>query len=390
MARVNYDLTPVVDRGVAKDYGDVLMETKPEVLEEFLPETSTPEEPEEYSVSSADNANIDEQFIPDNDEDNYNFPPSLDVGIGVYNTAKLVTEGALTTLPAAERVFGFNAYNDGSKYSGFIDFFSTLGSSELSRDDFMTISKTQNDQEFANAMSDYANNYVLTQDKIVDHLNNTLNLDITNVNDFVEKYKGNQEVADAVTEQIKYLEQLYKDEGFLVGQDFYEDDENYYIKNFKELPFQVNTAFTEYGDIQIPGLGIYKIDEDGKGAMIANSPFNIGGSGIVGGGGDDYEYLNRKSIGTFLDDQGFTGDPANTPLYGNQFSKSFGHIVSIPAAGFALNPGAFSKIGQAKGFFPKIGAILQGASGNLFSKAGAKATGIGTLPVAGSYYGFFD
>ena len=282
MARVNYDLTPVVDRGVAKDYGDVLMETKPEVLEEFLPETSTPEEPEEYSVSSADNANIDEQFIPDNDEDNYNFPPSLDVGIGVYNTAKLVTEGALTTLPAAERVFGFNAYNDGSKYSGFIDFFSTLGSSELSRDDFMTISKTQNDQEFANAMSDYANNYVLTQDKIVDHLNNTLNLDITNVNDFVEKYKGNQEVADAVTEQIKYLEQLYKDEGFLVGQDFYEDDENYYIKNFKELPFAVNTAFTEYGDIQVPGLGIYKIDEDGKGAMIANSPFNIGGSGIVG------------------------------------------------------------------------------------------------------------
>ena len=390
MARVNYDLTPVVDRGVAKDYGDVLMETKPEVLEEFLPETSTPEEPEEYSVSSADNANIDEQFIPDNDEDNYNFPPSLDVGIGVYNTAKLVTEGALTTLPAAERVFGFNAYNDGSKYSGFIDFFSTLGSSELSRDDFMTISKTQNDQEFANAMSDYANNYVLTQDKIVDHLNKTLNLDITNVNDFVEKYKGNQEVADAVTEQIKYLEQLYKDEGFLVGQDFYEDDENYYIKNFKELPFAVNTAFTEYGDIQVPGLGIYKIDEDGRGAMIANSPFNIGGSGIVGGGGDDYEYLNRKSIGTFLDDQGFTGDPANTPLYGNQFSKSFGHIVSIPAAGFALNPGAFSKIGQAKGFFPKIGAILQGASGNLFSKAGAKATGIGTLPVAGSYYGFFD
>ena len=388
MARVNYDLTPVVDRGVAKDYGDVLMETKPEVLEEFLPETSTPEEPEEYSVSSADNANIDEQFIPDNEGDNYNF--AQDAGIGVYNTAKLVTEAALTTMPSMERVLGFNAYNDGSKYSGFIDFFSTLGSSELSRDDFMTISKTQNDQEFANAMSDYANNYVLTQDKIVDHLNNTLNLDITNVNDFVEKYKGNQEVADAVTEQIKYLEQLYKDEGFLVGQDFYEDDENYYVKNFKELPFAVNTAFTEYGDIQIPGLGIYKIDEDGKGAMIANSPFNIGGSGIVGGGGDDYEYLNRKSIGTFLDDQGFTGDPMNTPLYGDEGSKTFAHIASIPAAGFALNPGAFSKIGQAKGFFPKIGAFLQGASGNLFSKQGAAAVGIGSLPVAGSYYGFFD
>ena len=61
MARVNYDLTPVVDRGVAKDYGDVLMETKPEVLEEFLPETSTPEEPEEYSVSSADISQIKEK-----------------------------------------------------------------------------------------------------------------------------------------------------------------------------------------------------------------------------------------------------------------------------------------------------------------------------------------
>ena len=388
MARVNYDLTPVVEREEVKDYGDVLTETKPEVLEEFLPETNTPEEPKEYDVSSADNANIEEQFIPDNDEDNYNF--AQDVGFGAYNTAKLVTEGALTTLPAAERVFGFNAYNDGSKYSGFVDFFSTLGSSELSRDDFMTISKTQNDQEFANAMSDYANNYVLTQDKIVDHLNKSLNLDITNVNDFVEKYKGNQEVADAVTEQIKYLEQLYKDEGFLVGQDFYEDDENYYIKNFKELPFQVNTAFTEYGDIQIPGLGIYKIDDDGRGAMIANSPFNIGGSGIVGGNGDDYEYLNRKSIGTFLDDQGFTGDPMNTPLYGDEGSKTFAHIASIPAAGFALNPGSISKVAQAKGILPKIGAFLQGASGNLFSKQGAAAVGIGSLPVAGSYYGFFD
>ena len=356
--------------------------------ESFKLETSTPEEPEDYDVSSANNANIEEQFIPDNDEDNYNF--AQDVGFGVYNTAKLVTEGALTTLPAAERVFGFNAYNDGSKYSGFIDFFSTLGSSELSRDDFMTISKTQNDQEFANAMADYAKNYVLTQDKIVDHLNNTLNLDITNVNDFVEKYKGNQEVADAVTEQIKYLEQLYKDEGFLVGQDFYEDDENYYVKNFKELPFQVNTAFTEYGDIQIPGLGIYKIDDDGRGAMIANSPMNIGGSGIVGGGGDDYEYLNRKSIGTFLDDQGFTGDPMNTPLYGDEGSKTFAHIASVPAAGFALNPGSISKVAQAKGVLPKIGAFLQGASGNLFSKQGAAAVGIGSLPVAGSYYGFFD
>ena len=147
--------------------------------EGFKLETNTPEELEDYDVSSADNANIEEQFIPDNDEDNYNF--AQDVGFGAYNTAKLVTEGALTTLPAAERVFGFNAYNDGSKYSGFVDFFSTLGSSELSRDDFMTISKTQNDQEFANAMSDYANNYVLTQDKIVDHLNKSLDLDITNV-----------------------------------------------------------------------------------------------------------------------------------------------------------------------------------------------------------------
>ena len=354
--------------------------------ESFKLETSTPEEPEDYDVSSADNANIDEQFIPDNDQDNYNF--AQDVGFGVYNTAKLVTEDALMTFPAAERVLGFNSYNDGSKYSGFIDFFSTLGSSELSRDDFMTISKTQNDQEFANAMSDYANNYVLTQDKIVDHLNNTLNLDITNVNDFVEKYKGNQEVADAVTEQVKYLEQLYKDEGFLVGQDFYEDDENYYIKNFKELPFQVNTAFTEYGDIQIPGLGIYKIDDDGRGAMIANSPMNIGGSGIIGGKGDDYEYLNRKSIGTFLDDQGFTGD--HSIMYGDEGSKTFAKYAHFPASGFALNPGAFSKIGAAKGILPKIGRFIQGASGNLLSASGAKATGITALPVAGSYYGLFD
>ena len=58
--------------------------------------------------------------------------------------------------------------------------------------------------------------------------------------------------------------------------------------------------------------------------------------------------------------------------------------------GGALDEFVAPKVAQAKGVLPKIGAFLQGASGNLFSKQGAAAVGIGSLPVAGSYYGFFD
>ena len=43
----------------------------------------------------------------------------------------------------------------------------------------------------------------------------------------------------------------------MTENDFYQDDDNYYVKNFKEIP-GVNVAWTRFGDLQLPNLGIFK------------------------------------------------------------------------------------------------------------------------------------
>ena len=112
------------------------------------------------------------------------------------------------------------------------------------------------DKDFLDAIETYKHDHVLSQDKIIDHLNETLGTDVINASEFIQKYKGNKEMANAAKEELQKLEEHYKSEGNLTGSDFWEDEDFYYIKNFKELPWAPNVSWTQHGDLDIPGLGI--------------------------------------------------------------------------------------------------------------------------------------
>jgi len=353
---------------------------------------------QEYTAEeSVANKNINPEAIPDGENKYGILGDTIATG---YNAAKLVAEEVMAPLPMAERLLGWNLYSDeGSEYSGIKDYFSEWGKKELKATDFVPISKRQKDIGFLNAIENYKQDNVLTQDKIVDHLNKTLGLDINSINkaddsgSLISKYTGNKQVHDSVMYEIKNLEDAYKEEDNLIGSDFYEDDEFYYIKNFKELPWAPNVSWTQHGDLDIPGLGVYKINEEGQGAMIANAPFNLQYSGRVGGGGDDFDYLNRGSVGSWLAGQGFGMKPGTSEfeLYGDPGAQIAGTVASLPLTGFALNPGALSKVKQAPGIMSKAKEVGKGSLSMIptTKKGAAMAGGIGALPTA-SYYGLLD
>ena len=68
-------------------------------------------------------------------------------------------------------------------------------------------------------------------------------------------------------------------ESYMTEKDFYQDDDNYYVKNFKEIP-GVNVAWTRFGDLQLPNLGIFKFDAEGQGSMMAPAASSY--EGILG------------------------------------------------------------------------------------------------------------
>ena len=367
----------------------------PDLIKDFSDgETHTAEE-------SVANKNINPDAIPDKVEGENNYGILGDTVATGYNAAKIVAEEVMMPLPLAERLLGWNLYSDeGSEYSGIKDFFSEWGKQTLEAPDFVPISKSQRDSDFLNRIEDYKQNYVLTGDKITEHLNKALGLDISSINNkddpgsLISKYKGNAEVSNAVSNEIKKLEDIYQEDKNLIGNDFWEDENFYYIKKFKELPFAPNMAWTQHGDLAIPGLGVYKINEEGQGAMIANAPFNLEHSGRVGGGGDEFEYLNRGSVGSWLADQGFgmkQDAMGEFELYGDPGAQSLGIAASLPLTGFAFNPAAVSKVAQAPGIMSKAKELTKGTFSfipHTKSSIGA-AVGIGTLPTA-AYYGFLD
>ena len=174
----------------------------------------TPIDPESHTAEESVAAkNINPEAIPDKVEGENNYGILGDTIATGYNAAKIVAEEVMMPLPLAERLLGWNLYSDeGSEYSGIKDFFSEWGKQTLEAPDFVPISKSQRDSDFLNRIEDYKQNYVLTGDKITEHLNKALGLDISSINNkddpgsLISKYKGNAEVSNAVSNEIKKLE----------------------------------------------------------------------------------------------------------------------------------------------------------------------------------------
>ena len=268
----------------------------------------------------------------------------------VANQPKIIGEYFAEVLPGARRIVspfgsvmatGGDAW-EGSKYHGPWDYFRNMKTTKLDRDDFVKISKIQDEENLVPYIENYVNDRVLTGDMFTDALAQELNpqgWNITTMED-IERYgKGNKEFQDYAMDLHKRMSEVYMTEN-----DFYQDDDNYYIKNFKEIP-GVNAAWTRFGDLQLPNLGIFKFDDEGKGSMLAPAASSYEGflgleqlqdAGIMG---MDETTPEIKYQGMF--DQDNPKTQMATQLLGIPTSIAAGNIKNILKV-----PGAFGKISQ--------------------------------------------
>jgi hypothetical protein len=292
---------------------------------------------EDYVVDSANPNNLEEQFIPDNEGwGTAADPEAIKQGVnelqggnyGIvgdtvatgYNTAKTLSDVFLQALPAAETIL-----NPFGEYSGPYDYFKNLGTTTLESNNFKKIAKNQlNNPELQSYLEGYKKDYVLNEQVVIDHLNNKLGLNITSVNQaddpgsLYSKYKGNAEVSNAVKGELKFLEDNY-----LTQNDWYEDDDFYYVKNFKEIDMAPNVAWTRHGDLQLPNYGVFKLDNDGQASMMRHSATNLKES--------------WNPITSFLGEQGFGSKPEHEygiELYGDPGAQSLGFGLGTIASFF--------------------------------------------------------
>jgi hypothetical protein len=287
----------------------------------------------------------------------------------IANQPKMIAEYWLEALPGARRILSplgsvaatgslANAW-EGSKYHGPWDYFRNLKTTQLNRADldesklaktsasnlanegFIKISKTNQDEEnlIPYLDNEFANN-MLTQEKYIQELGNLLNSEgftIKNSADIQRYAEGNPEFqAYATALHDEMSKSMYTQE------DMYEDNDNYYVRNFKEVEDGVNIAWTRYGDLQLPQLGTFKFDEEGKGSMLTP-------------GASSYEgFLGLEQ----LQDVGFLGLSETDPdllyqgLLGNEDTKRMSQMVAMPAA---------IATGNLKGILHTPQAIAQGA-----------------------------
>ena len=350
-------------------------------LNEAYEETRSKRNPDLIKDFSADNKNIDPKAIPDTEGfgsaadaeaiekglqeiQGNNYGIVGDTIATAYNAPKTMADLALQTLPMAETIL-----NPMGEYSGVYDYFKNLGSTELENKDFIKISKNQiNNPDIVNYLESYKKDYALDETKVVDHINSKLGLDIISVEDLVTKYKGNKEVADAVSTSVKEIEGDY-----LTQDDWKEDEDFYYIKNFKEIPMGVNLAWTKHGDLQMPNYGIFKFDEDGQGSMMRHSATNLKDS--------------WNPVTSLIGEQGFGSKPEHTygvELYGDQGAQAAG--FGLGSLGLMFTPQGARSAMSAPGMWNKAkGVVKSNVPLPTTAKGAAGAGGITSIQMAGYF-----
>jgi hypothetical protein len=344
---------------------------------------------EHTAEESVANKNINPEAIPDNEGwgtaadpeaikkglreiQGNNYGIMGDAAFTGYNALKSLSDFTLQTVPMAETIL-----NPVGKYSGLYDYANTLFTTDVKGADFQKISKNQIEHpDIIRYLENYKQDHVLNEERVIDHLNNTLGLDVVNLTDLLSKYKGNKEVADAASHELKSLEEQY-----LTQNDWYEDEDFYYIKNFKEME-GVNVAWTKYGDIQMPNYGIFKFDNKGQGNMMRHSATNLKDS--------------WNPVTSWIGEQGFGSKPSHEydiELYGDPGAQNLGFGLGMlggfftPAgarqAGITAlkTPGTWGKIKETvklpwKGAKSVVPTTKKGA---------AIAGGIASVPVAGAF-----
>ena len=285
---------------------------------------------------SVGDQNINPDAIPDrfspSEEGSNEYGIMGDAAFTGYNAVKSLADFTLQTVPMVETIL-----NPVGKYSGMYDYANTLFNTDVKGEEFRKISKNQIEHpDVVRYLENYKKDNVLTEENLINHLNQTLGLDVVSLDDLEKKYKGNKEVADAATAELKSLE------NDLLGiNDWYEDEDFYYVKNLRPIE-GVNVAWTKYGDLQMPHYGIFKFDDKGQGVMMRHSATNLKDS--------------WNPVTSWIGDQGFGTQPSHEydiELYGDPGAQQ---------AGFGL-----------------------GMLGGFFTPAGARQAGITALKTPGTW-----
>ena len=324
---------------------------------------------------SVGDQNINPDAIPDrfypSEEGSNEYGLMGDAAFTGYNALKSIADFTLQTVPMAETVL-----NPVGKYSGLYDYTNTLFNTDVKGEEFRKIAKNQIEHpDVVRYLENYKKDNVLTEENLINHLNQTLGLDVVSLDDLEKKYKGNKEVADAATDELKSLE---KD---LLGiNDWYEDEDFYYVKNLRPIE-GVNVAWTKYGDLQMPHYGIFKFDNKGQGVMMRHSATNLKDS--------------WNPVTSLIGKQGFGTLPSHEydiELYGDPGAQTAGAIAGGVAAAFT--PAGARQAGitalKAPGMWKKArglaAAPFTGMGKAVTSSKGAAITGgIVSTPVAGAF-----
>ena len=328
---------------------------------------------------SVANKNINPDAIPDkfspSEEGANEYGIMGDSAFFGYNTIKSAIDYGLQTVPMAETILN-PIERDGSLegYSGLYDYANTLFTTDVKGEEFRKIAKNQIEHpDVVRYLENYKKDNVLTEENLINHLNQTLGLDVVSLDDLEKKYKGNKEVADAATDELKSLE---KD---LLGiNDWYEDEDFYYVKNLRPIE-GVNVAWTKYGDLQMPHYGIFKFDDKGQGTMMRHSATNLKES--------------WNPVTSWIGDQGFGTQPSHEydiELYGDPGAQTAGAIAGGVATMFT--PAGARQAGITALKAPGIWKKARGLAAAPFkgavptsTKGKAIAGGIASVPVAGAF-----
>jgi len=373
-------------------------------------------QPEEYSTASAFDNSAETLSSPEEWNykpgiealaDHYAMKPTLkemakkvaseaEWGKVLANQPKMVGEFFSDIIPIARRaILPVDPFTDpnqnlsmgdrlkGLLYQNPIGYGVNLFTTDIKGKNFKKIAR---DQESENGVIPYIEKYIqeygLTEDKFIEAANSIWGLDVVNMADLQRKYKGNAQVDEALHALKAEMSKHYLDEN-----DWYSDDDYYYIKNFQEIPKGVNAAWTWAGDMQLPHLGIIKLDDEGQGSLISKSATSYEDIPILG------EMQDKGWIGAAEDPHGmyqgmFGGDnpatQAASMLTALPLSLATGNIKSIAAAPSIMGKsGKISKAMQgAVGWELPLKPVVQGAWKHKGKTAGG--VGIGSLGYAAS------
>ena len=257
----------------------------------------------------------------------------------VANQARLVPEYFTELAPIARSMTplftGAETWSDwweGQKYVGPIDLPRSMTNTKLSMDDkvgmngFVKIAKNQKDEEFGQSISGLLGRQI-DADTIFNWIAED-NPDIKTKADAEKLFNENEDFNAQVND---FLDQIQKSEEgsqyMLYGRDWFQDKDNYYVKNFKNIP-GINFAWTQHNDLAMPGLGIYKINDDGSGSMLRASPLSYKGiPGMeqlqeAGLWGQDTSAMGE--VGHYKYNMMFDGD--------NPYTQMYSQIAAVPAS----------------------------------------------------------